>query len=297
MNLRDLEYVVALADTRHFGRAAEQCHVSQPTLSMQIAKLERELGVPLFERDKRRVVATSEGERIAALATGALEAVRQIRETARAATHLLAGPFYLGVIPTIGPYLLPRILPALQKRYPELKLYLREETTERLLDRMHRVKLDAALLSLPLDHPAVEYAVVCTEEFVAALPADHALARRTRVRLEDFTREQILLLEEGNCMRDQTLRICKDTRPRDEEDFRASSIESLRQMVAARMGCTFLPRLSTEGGHATPAIAVRPFKSPAPTREIVLAWRRSHPKAETLRELAQALQASLREEA
>ncbi|MDZ4859326.1 MAG: LysR substrate-binding domain-containing protein [Candidatus Hydrogenedentes bacterium] len=294
MTLRDLQYVVALSETRHFGQAAGLCHVSQPTLSMQIAKLEQELGAPLFERTNRRVILTDTGQRVAVHAETILAEVRRLQESARQPATGLTGPFYLGVIPTVGPYLLPYILPKLRRLHPKLELYLREETTARLLERMRRGKLDAAILSLPLDDHTVDYEVFYVEKFVAALPGAHRLAARERLRLADLAGENLLLLEEGNCMRDQTLELCKGPRNNIVDEYRASTIESLRQMVAAGMGCSFLPELSTTSAHANSSlVAIRPFVEPAPTREIVIAWRKTYPRASAIRELGKALQKRL----
>lgn len=294
MNIRDLEYVLALAETAHFGRAAAQCHVTQPTLSMQIAKLERELGAPLFERGSRSVTPTKVGVAIIAKAGTIRDAVAEIHDIARGTTGPLAGPFYLGVIPTIGPYLLPHILPTFKRLYPDLDLFLREEITARLVERLHNAELDAAILSLPIDANALETAPIYTEEFVVALPQMHPLASKSRVTLEDIAAENILLLEEGNCMRDQTLQLCKGGRLAAQDEFRASSIESLRQMVSAGLGCTILPKLSTIGSFADASpIALLSFKKPVPTRELVLVWRRTYPLSDALRELAAALREDL----
>lgn len=294
MTLRDLEYFVALAETRHFGQAAERCHVSQPTLSMQIAKLEQELGTPLFERGKRRVGLTAAGKQILARAGSLLDGVQEIRELARGAAGELAGPLYLGVIPTIGPYLLPHLLPELKAIYPNVKLYLREDMTRNLVQQLQQSALDAAILSLPLDANDLDYSVFFREELVAGLPLDHPLAKKKSIAMTDLADDTILLLEEGNCMRDQALNLCRGSRPADPEGYRASSIESLRQMVSAGMGCTFLPKLSTIGpfAAATP-IAIRPLQSPTPRRDIALAYRRTYPKAASLKELAKALKKRL----
>lgn len=298
MTLRDLGYIVALAETRHFGQAAERCHVSQPTLSMQIAKLERTLGVTLFERDKRRVIPTEAGLRIVAEAGAVLDGVKHIQEIARGAGTSISGPFYLGVIPTVGPYMLPHILPELRRMYPDVALYLREEITERLVKRMYGGKLDAAILSTPIDAPGIDYAVFYVERFVAALPRGHRLAAQRSVSLEDLAQENLLLLEEGNCMRDQTLELCKGARHSIDEEFRASNVESLRQMVAAGMGCSFLPELSTVGPHANNALVeVRPFEGAPPSREIAMAWRKTYPRSEAMRALAAALAKRLRRKA
>lgn len=294
MTLRDLEYFIALAETRHFGQAAERCHVTQPTLSMQIAKLEQELGTPLFERGKRRVGLTAAGRQILARAGSVLDGVQEIRELARGATADLTGPFYLGVIPTVGPYLLPHLLPELKAIYPNVKLYLREDFTRNLVDQLQQSTLDAAILSPPLDAPDLEHTVFFREELVAGLPLEHPLARRKSVSVEELARDPILLLEEGNCMRDQVLDVCRGSRPADPEGYRASSIESLRQMVSAGMGCTFLPRLSTIGPFAVASpIAIRPIRPTAPRRDIALVFRRTYPRAAGLRELAAALRGRL----
>lgn len=296
MTLRDLEYFVALAETRHFGRAAERCHVTQPTLSMQIAKLEQELGVKLFERDKRRVSLTDAGRQILPRASTVLDGVNEIREVSRGATGGLAGPLYLGVIPTVGPYLLPHLLPELRAIYPDVKLFLREEMTDQLVEQLQHSALDAAILSLPLDAPDLDYTVFFREELVAGLPKEHVLARKTRIAMKDLAGEPILLLEEGNCMRDQTLNLCRGSKPADPQSYRASSIESLRQMVSAGMGCTFLPKLSTIGPFAAASpIAIRPLHSPTPRRDIALVYRKTYPKAGSLKELAKALRKRMEE--
>ncbi len=290
MTLRDLEYFVALAETCHFGQAAERCHVTQPTLSMQIAKLEKELGATLFERDKRRVSLTDMGRKILARAGSVLDGIGEIRDMARGETGGLTGPLYLGVIPTIGPYLLPHLLPELKAVCPEVKLYLREEKTHQLVEQLQHSTLDAAILSLPIEATDLTCSVFFQEELVAGLPRDHPLARKKRVAMKDLASHPILLLEEGNCMRDQTLNLCRESRPADPEGYRASSIESLRQMVSAGMGCTFLPRLSTVGPFASASpIAIRPLHSPTPRRDIALVYRKTYPKAASLEELAAAL--------
>lgn len=294
MTIRDLEYFVALAETRHFGQAAERCHVTQPTLSMQIAKLEQELGAKLFERDKRRVSLTDAGRQILARAGSILDGVHEIRELARGLTGGLSGPFYLGVIPTIGPYLLPHLLPELRAIYPDVKLYLREDKTDQLVEQLQHSALDAAILSLPLDTRDLDYTVFFREELVAGLPDSHPLARQKRIAMAELAGEPILLLEEGNCMRDQILNICSGSRPADPEGYRASSVESLRQMVSAGMGCTFLPKLSTIGPFAASSpIAIRSLHSPTPRRDIALVYRKTYPKVGRLKELAEALRARM----
>jgi len=293
MTLRDLEYVLALADTGRFSAAAQRCGVTQPTLSMQIAKLEDELGLELFERSHRGAAPTAAGRRIIEQAGVVLDEVHRLRKMAGREPVDLDGPFHLGVIPTIGPYLLPHILPVLQARHPRLELYLREEITDRLLERIRNASIDAAILSLPLDAPLLEIETVYEEDFVVALPTGHRLARRARLSPKDLADENMLVLEEGHCMRDQTLGHCGPPQPGGR--YQASSIESLRQMVAAGIGCTLLPALATLGAFGASApVVVKPFASPVPRREIVLAWRRSLPQRDAVRELARTLRRELR---
>jgi LysR family hydrogen peroxide-inducible transcriptional activator len=290
MNLRDLEYLLALADAGHFGRAAAQCRVTQPTLSMQVAKVENDLGVRLFERGPRHVVPTAAGRKVLAQARVVLDEVRRLRGLAHAPGDPLAGGFRLGVIPTACPYLLPHLLPTLKDRHPRMELFLREEVTGRLLDRLHAADLDAAILSLPLADPSLVVETLLEEAFVAALPPGDPLSRAKYVREEDLAARPLLFLEEGHCMREQTLRLCGRPRQSGHVPFQAGSIESLRQMVSAGIGCTLLPALAAEGpfAAATPLV-LKPFAPPAPTRTLVLAWRRSFPQGPTLHALARAV--------
>ena len=237
---------------------------------------------------------TDAGRQILTRAATVLDGVNEIRDVARGLVGGLSGPLYLGVIPTIGPYLLPHLLPELRAIYPEVKLYLREEKTDQLVEQLHHSTLDAAILSLPLDTPDLDYTVFFREELVAGVPKQHPLAMKKRIAMKELAEEPILLLEEGNCMRDQTLSLCRGSRPADPEGYRASTIESLRPMVSAGMGCTFLPKLSTVGPFAAASpIAIRPLYAPTPRRDIALAYRKTYPKAASLKELARALRARM----
>jgi LysR family hydrogen peroxide-inducible transcriptional activator len=275
MNLRDLEYLVTLADTRHFGRAAERCHVSQPTLSTQLRKLEEYLGVALVERQPRRVALTAAGEAIVERARPLLRDADDIRSLARASQDPLSGSLKIGLIPTLGPYLLPRVAPKIAKALPKLSLLLHEYQTAPLVERTLAGELDLAILALPADTKGLVTRSMFAESFLVAMPERHRLAARKRVRAADLEGEKLLLLEEGHCLRDQALEVCAHAGS-EEQDFRATSLETLRQMVAAGLGLTLLPGLAAEGPFASArGLAVRPFAPPSPNRVIGAAWRRS----------------------
>ncbi len=275
MTLRDLEYLVALAETRHFGRAAARCHVSQPTLSAQLRKLEDFLGVALIERRPRRVALTTAGEAVVERARRMLRDADDIRALARASQDPLAGQLRVGFIPTLGPYLLPRVAPRIAKALPGLQLMLHEYQTARLVERTLSGELDLAILALPADTRGLVTRSLFAEAFLVAMPESHRLAARKRVKASDLHGEKLLLLEEGHCLRDQALEVCERAGT-EEQDFRATSLETLRQMVAAGLGITLLPRLAAEGPFASArGLAVRPFAPPAPNRVIGAAWRRS----------------------
>jgi LysR family hydrogen peroxide-inducible transcriptional activator len=295
VTLTELRYVVAVADCGHFGHAAEECHVSQPTLSTQIKKLEDQLGVPLFERTSKRVRLTAAGERIVERARVILEEIRAIGDVARGEREPLAGPFRLGVIPTLGPYFLPWLLQPLQEAFPRLRLILQESITATLLDDLAQHRLDAALLALPVAAPGIVAQPLFDEPFWVLAPAAHALAARKRVRESDLTGERVLLLTEGHCLRDQALEICGSGRTSHDDAFRATSLETLRHMVAAGLGCTLLPALAVPGLSNADTTAARPFQRPAPHRRIGLVWRRSFPDAASVQALSAFIRAHLPE--
>lgn len=290
MNLRDLEYVVAVAEQGHFGRAAEQCCITQPTLSAQIRKLEQQLGITIFERAGRRVLPTDVGERFITNARRVLEAAEALTSLSAGECKPLAGEFRLGVIPTLGPYLLPQVIPLLRERYPDLRLFLREERTEPLLESLRLGRLDAALLALPVEGDDLVFETVFQEPFVAAVPKDHPLARRPQVTVDALERAGLLLLEEGHCLRGQALAVCGDHSHRERDGFAATSLETLRQMVAVGMGCTLLPWLaSRNGGTAGDIVTIRPLPEPSPARTLALVWRRTVPDDTSVRALAACL--------
>ena len=293
MNLRDLRYLVALADERHFGRAAERSSVSQPTLSAQIRKLEEYLGVPLVERQPRRVALTPAGERVVQRARRLLQEADAIVELARTESNPLSGSLKLALIPTVGPYLLPQVAARLKRDLPALRLMLYEYRTATLLEKLRAGELDMGVLALPVELDGLDSAELYEEPFRLAVPADHELAAREQVRHEDLDGETVLLLEDGHCMRDQALEICNHARAHESQDYRATSLETLRQMVAAGHGVTLLPELATSGQLAKlRGMKVKRFVNPAPTRTIGAVWRKSSTRGPAI----EAIVASIRRE-
>ncbi len=288
MTLQELRYLVALADHGHFARAAAACHVGQPTLSTGLRKLEQSLGVELLDRSQRRVRPTPAGERVIAQARVVLEEAERLRALAgEEAADPEAGPLRLGVIPTLGPYLLPHLLPRVRERFPRLRLLLREEPTAALLGRLRDGRLDALLAALPVPGEGLAGETLFAERFVVALPAGHPLAERTRVRVEDLDPTGVLLLEEGHCLRDQALELCRHAHAARSEEVRATSLETLRQMVAAGIGCTLLPQLAVTGADpGAGLVRYRRFAAPEPRRIVGLIWRRRYPRAGLLQAFA-----------
>ncbi len=291
MNLQDLRYLVAIAEHRHFGRAAEACFVSQPTLSTQIRKLERELGVELVERNPRHVMLTETGERVVERARTILREEAAITEIARQAHDPEAGTIRLGLFPTLGPYLLPHVVPALHARFPRLELLLVEEKTEQVLDHLRDGSLDAGVLALPVHDDRLHVEPLFEEAFVLAVPAGHELADEDGPVPSSVLRGQsVLLLEDGHCLRDQALSVCHLAGASERGGFRATSLETLRQMVAAGVGMTLLPRLAVAPPvPAQPGVRVRPFLDPPPSRRIAMCWRHTHPARAFLPSLAALL--------
>jgi LysR family hydrogen peroxide-inducible transcriptional activator len=291
-SVRQLECAVAVADARHFGRAARACALSQPALSAQVRALEDALGVQLFERGRRGVTITRAGEEIVARGRVALRALDDLREAARGLCEPLAGPLHLGVIPTVAPYLLPRWLRAVRRRHPRLALYLHEEKTDDLVRGLREGRLDALLLALPVPGDDLECLTLFEEPFLLAAPASHPLARRRprRVGEADLAGETVLLLEDGHCLREQALAVCTRAGAREAEQVRASSLGTLVQMVANGLGVTLLPEsaLAVEV-RGRRELAVLPFQPPAPHRRIGLVWRRASARADDYRRLGALL--------
>jgi LysR family hydrogen peroxide-inducible transcriptional activator len=295
MNLRDLQYLVAVADHGHFGRAAEVCFVSQPTLSTQIKKLERDLGIELIERVPRRVVLTAPGEEIVRLARTILAEVDDIHAIARQAADPESATLRIGLFPTLAPYLLPHVVPALHQRFPKLELLLSEEKTEIVLDRLRDGQLDAGAVALPIRDDGLVVEPLFDEDFVLAVPIGHPLATDVGpVDPDVLADDRVLLLEEGHCLRDQALEVCSLAGAIDRRDFRATSLETLRQMVAAGVGITLLPELAVRAPVAvSAAVAVRHFAKPSPSRRIALCWRRTSVHHALLVQVAEVIRCHL----
>jgi LysR family transcriptional regulator, hydrogen peroxide-inducible genes activator len=292
LKLKDLRYLVAVADTRHFGRAAERSFVSQPTLSAQLKKLEEYLGVQLIERAPKRVALTAAGEEIVERARRILEASEEIVELAKGHRDPLAGRLKLALLPTIGPYLLPKVSARLRKSLPRLELMLYEYQTDPMLEKLHSGEIDVGILALPVTIDGLETYELYKEPFTVALPASHRLAQRASIRLEDLSHETLLLLEDGHCLRDQALDICASTDIHEKQDFRATSLETLRQMVAAGIGITLLPELASHGAYGNArGVAIKPFAKPVPTRTIGAVWRKSSARRTAILELAKQIEA------
>ena len=297
MNLRDLRYLVALAEHRHFGRAAEACFVSQPTLSTQIRKLEDELGVTLVERAPRNVLLTEVGREIVERARDVLHEAEQIRAIARRTRDPEAGSVRLGIFPTLGPYLLPHVVPRVHGVFPRLELLLVEEKTEVVLERLRGGKLDAGILALPVHEESLHQELLFEEPFVLAVPDSHPLAKRKRLKLADLANESLLLLEDGHCLRDQALEVCHLAGAGERKGFRATSLETLRQMVAAEVGITLLPTLAVNPPVAqVDNVRLIEFTPPPPHRRLAMVWRKSSAQhafllrlAEVIRQLPAAL--------
>jgi LysR family hydrogen peroxide-inducible transcriptional activator len=288
MNLRDLHYLVALAEHRHFGRAAEASFVSQPTLSTQIRKLEEELGVTLVERTPRKILLTETGREITRRARAVLAEVEEIRAIAQRTRDPEAGTLRLGIFPTLGPYLLPHVIPLLRERYPRLELLLTEEKTEHVIHMLREGALDAGILALPVHEESLHSEFLFEEPFVLAVPDHHALAtHHGRLKLSDLANEHLLLLEDGHCLRDQALEVCQLAGASEKSGFRATSLETLRQMVAANVGITLLPTLATKPPIAsTDNVHLVEFAGHAPSRRIAMVWRKSASMSSFLKRLA-----------
>jgi LysR family hydrogen peroxide-inducible transcriptional activator len=293
MNLRDLGYLVALAEERHFGRAAEVSFVSQPTLSTQIKKLEKELGVELIERNPGQVMLTDAGERVVERARIILGETENIRSIARQAQDPESGSVRLGLFPTIAPYLLPHVVPQLHHRFPNLELLLVEEKTEVVLDRLRDGELDAVIVALPVPEVHLHEEFLFSEDFVLAVPSDHPLASTPEpVDISVLANENVLLLEEGHCLRDQALAVCQLAGASERSGFRATSLETLRQMVAAGVGVTLLPQLAVQAPvPRSDDIKLMRFADPAPTRRIAMLWRETSVYRDFLPKLADVIRA------
>jgi LysR family transcriptional regulator, hydrogen peroxide-inducible genes activator len=292
MNLKDLKYLVALADTGHFGKAAERTFVSQPTLSAQLKKLEEYLGVKLVERQPKNVQLTEVGKQIVVRARRMLDEGDEIVALARSNTDPFAGKLKVALIPTIGPYLLPRVMQKIRKGLPHLGLMLYEYQTEALLKRLRDGEIDLGIMALPAIADGIESRALYEENFTVALPNNHPLAAKTSIKVQDLKGHTLLLLEDGHCLRDQALEVCSRVDVKEAEDFRATSLETLRQMVVAGLGITLLPEMAVESPFGSQrGLTIRQFAKPAPSRSVGAVWRKTTTRAAAIGALCDVIDA------
>jgi LysR family hydrogen peroxide-inducible transcriptional activator len=290
VTLTELKYVVALAQERHFGRAAQKCFVTQPTLSLALAKLEDELGVRLFERNKNEVLVTARGQAIVEQARKVLDEVGKIPHLARGGKDQLAGALRLGAIPTIGPYLLPDLIPILRRKAPQMPLMIEENLTGQLAPMLREGELDVVIIALPFSIPGVRTEVVYEEPFSVVVPEDHRWADRKSVRPSDLADENMLVLNSGHCFRDQVLEACPGQSNTALPEGRAgSSLETIRNMVASGLGVSVLPASALAPRYASKLLKVVPFTSPVPSRKVAIAWRASFDRPAAVELLATAI--------
>lgn len=292
MTLTELRYIVMLARERHFGHAAEKCHVSQPTLSVALKKVEQRYGVILFERSPADVRLTPIGQQVAAQAERVLEEFAKLKEIAAQGQDPLVGPLRLGVIYTIAPYLLPRLIPALHARAPRMPMYLQENFTVRLAEQLRRGELDVIVVALPFSEPGIVSRAVYDEPFRVALPAGHPLAIQQSIEPDQIAAENLLLLGNGNCFRDQVVDACPHlSAPGGAEGaLEGSSLETVRHMVASGAGMSVVPASAAESWpQNSPLLQLRPFTDPAPFRRVVIAWRASFPRPQAIDVLRAAI--------
>ncbi|MFO1503397.1 MAG: LysR substrate-binding domain-containing protein [Steroidobacteraceae bacterium] len=283
LKLKDLRYLVAVADTRHFGQAAARCFVSQPTLSAQLKKLEDYLGVQLVERHPRRIALTEAGAQVVARARRIIEASDEIVALTALQRDPLAGRLRVALLPTIGPYLLPLVAARIRRKLPRIELLLYEYQTGPMLDHLHAGDIDMGILALPVPADGMVERALFDEPFVVAVPEHHVLGSRRSLKTADLDGETLLLLEDGHCLRDQALDVCSHSQVQEKQDFRATSLETLRQMVASGGGITLLPQLASTGayGHAR-GVAIIPFARPVPVRHVGALWRKTSARQQAI---------------
>ncbi len=286
--LRQLQFLVALGESGSFSRAAEACHVTQPTLSAGIKELEDLFGVPLAEREARGATLTHAGEIAVARASALLADAHALVQAVTCAGALFSGPFHLGAIPTIAPFVLPQIVGLLTRKYPDLKLYLTEDRTQRLVDQLRARTLDAAFIALPWDAPGIEVLTLLDDEFLLAAPAGHPLSRKNGLSPDDLKDEDLLLLEDGHCLREHSLSLCRLKAGPGREQVAATSLGTLVNMVAGGLGVSLIPRLAADYGLPIGSdVAIRPFVTPVIGRQIGIAWKTGSPREAEAREIGE----------
>ncbi|WP_391528118.1 DNA-binding transcriptional regulator OxyR [Photorhabdus akhurstii] len=293
MNIRDLEYLVALAEHRHFRHAADSCHVSQPTLSGQIRKLEDDLGVMLLERTSRKVLFTQQGMLLVEQARTVLREVRILQEMASLQGENMSGPLHIGLIPTIGPYLLPHIIPGLHGLFPKLEMYLYEAQTQSLLAQLDSGKLDIAILAMGKETRAFIEVPLFEEPMKLAIYDGHPWAEREKIAMDELTGEKLLMLEDGHCLRDQAMGFCFQAGAKEDTHFRATSLETLRNMVAAGSGITLLPDLAVPQEKKRDGVCYLECSNPEPKRSVILIYRPGSPLRGCYEQLAEAIRARM----
>jgi LysR family hydrogen peroxide-inducible transcriptional activator len=293
--LRQLQYLKLLAEHASFSRAAEAAHVSQPALSAGVQELEKILGAPVVERTRGNIQLTAVGAEADRRGEDVLARTEDLVEAARNAGKPLSGRFRLGVIPTVAPFLLPAKLPGVKAQWPALRLFIREDLTPRLIAGLKAGQLDAAVIALPYSSHGIDHARIGDDEILAAAPVGHVLAGTGPIPAGSLKAEDLILLEDGHCLRDQALDACSRVDVNEKQDFRATSIETLRHMVATGAGVTLLPELASRGGYASPkGLTLRPFARPAPTRRIGAIWRRSSPRTAVIDAVARVIAEQVR---
>ncbi|MGB0494708.1 MAG: hydrogen peroxide-inducible genes activator [Kangiellaceae bacterium] len=297
MTLNELKYVAAVARTQHFSQAAELCHISQPSLSIAIKKLEEELGITIFRRGKRKVDVTKEGEVVVEQCQRVLEEVEKLSYLKSKRKSPLDGVIRLGAIFTIGPYLFPSLIPEISQRFPNMPLHIDEDYTNNLRKKLLQAELDIAVLALPFSDPALETLEIYDEDFIPVFYDDHRFASQKNIYVNDIRANELLMLGSGNCFRDQVLAACPNCHsPEAKNDswVVGSSLETIRHMVAMKLGITVMPITALAKQTDYPGLDSRPFASPVPKRRIVLAWRASYPRKEAIHAIAKSMQTALK---
>lgn len=287
MNLRDLRYLVAVADYRSFNQAAEHCFISQPTLSTQIKKAEESLGIQIFERTNKKVLITEIGRQIVEIARRVLHEIDIMQEIADHAHDPLSGNFKLGAFPTLAPYLFPDLVPKIRTSLPNVRLILIEEKTDSLIEQLNQGKLDAALLALPVNNDLLESRPLFDDEFLLAVNDDHPYSKKAKIQQSDLNDQQLLLLDEGHCLRGQALQVCQLHQAEEQQDVRATGLETLRQMVRAGTGITLMPQIAIQQKETS--ICYIPFKKPAPKRTIGMFWRKTSARKQLMQEISELI--------